>query len=132
MGQLPTFRRFLAEDYSSQSAWIGPLLYGLNLILNTLYSNLNNGLTLAQNHLAQIKTISVTGLTPTTSFSWNFKSNPVGVSVVSTVQTDGTPAPVTLAVTCDWSYAAGVVSINNVTGLNTAHTYSITFIIWGG
>ena len=132
MGQLPTFRRFLSEDFQSESSWIGPLLQGLNLILNTLYSNLNNGLTLAQNCLAQIKTLSISGLKPTTTFSWNFKSNPVGVSIVQCTQTDGTPAVITSAVTCDWSYLAGVISINNVTGLNSSHTYNVTFIVWGG
>ena len=226
MGGLPVFRRFLAEDYSSQSSWIGPLLYGLNLILNTLYSNLNNGLTIQQNMLAQTKTLPIKGDSPKTTIPWPFNSSPIGVTLVQTLQTDtpnistptvtasGTtsldnkstynqtftgsatqtinlPPANTLATnsqfqitnrstafltlndgsgvliqliapgcqsivtvtnigsiagtwvnctsgiipnapTCDWSYSAGVVSINNVTGLNAAHVYNCTFVVWGG
>lgn len=132
MGSLPPIKRFLTEDFPTQASWIGNLLYPLNLFFNTVYSNLNNGLTLSQNMLAQVKTISISGSSPTTSFPWKFSSAPIGVTLVNIVQTDGTPAVITNATTCAWSYAAGVVTINNVTGLNSAHQYSATFIVWGG
>lgn len=134
MGALPTIKRFLAEDYPTESGWINNLLYPLNLLLNTIYSNLNNGLTLSQNSLAQVKTISITGQNPTTTFNWNFSTvqAPVGVIVVNCVQTDSPVSTITQAVTCAWSYSGGVISILNVTGLNKSHSYSVTFIVWGG
>lgn len=132
MGALPPIKRFLAEDFQSQAAWINNLLYPLNQLLGVIYSNLNRGLTLSQNMLAMTKVISVVGATPTTSFPWPFSTAPIGVSLISTKQTDGATSVITNAVTCDWSYTAGIISINNVTGLNAAHTYSCTFIVWGG
>lgn len=134
MGSLPTIKRFLTEDYPSEASWIGTLLYSLNLLLNTVYSNLNNGLTIAQNMQAQVKTLSVSGLNPTTSFNWNYPNigAPIGVSVVQCLQTDAPISVVTNPVTAAWSYTGGVISINNVTGLSSAHTYSCTFIVWGG
>lgn len=134
MGALPAIKRFVTEDYPSQTAWIGSLLYPLNLLLNTIYTNLNNGLTVKQNMVGDIKTLSVSGATPVTSFPWKFSTAPVGVNVINAAQTDGTPTPITSAVSCagSWSYNAGVITINNVTGLNSAHTYNITFHVIGG
>lgn len=130
MGALPTIKRFLTEDYPTESGWIGTLLYPLNLLLTTLYSNLNNGLTIANNFLSQLKVISVDGTSSSTSFPWNFPATtPVGVSIVGCYDTS-TQAPI--AATCSWSYSSGVVTINSVTGLTAGHTYNCTFIVWGG
>jgi hypothetical protein len=128
MGSLPTIKRFLSEDYPTQESWISPLIYALNQLLSTVYSNLNNGITLSQNCLAQVKTLSISGSSPTTSFNWSFSSiqAPVGCVVVQCLPN------VTSAATCSWSYSAGVISINNVTGLTAGQTYSVTFIVFGG
>jgi hypothetical protein len=131
MGALPTIKRFLADDFPGQAEWIGNLLFPLNLLLNTLYSNLNNGLTIQNNMQAQVKTLAISGALPTTSFPWKYASAPIGVTLINIVQTDGTPATITLATTVAFSYAAGVVTISNVTGLNATHTYNATFIVWG-
>lgn len=133
MGALPTIKRFLAEDFPTESSWITTLLYPLNLLLNTIYSNLNNGITVGQNMLAQVKTLSISGATPTTTFNWNFPnvSAPIGVSLVQCLQTDAPTAVITAATSVAWSYSGGVISIDNVAGLNSSHTYSCTFIVWG-
>lgn len=127
MGALPTIKRFLAEDYPTEAGWIGPLLYSLNLLLTTIYSNLNNGMTIGQNSLAQINTVSVNGSSPTTSFLWKFNSNPVGIEVINV--TGAVPSG---AVFCLFVYSAGVVTITNVFGLKAGSTYNITFHVIGG
>lgn len=134
MGALPTIKRFLAEDFPTESGWITTLLYPLNLLLNTIYANLNNGITFQQNILSQIKTISISGLAPSTTFNWSFSNvqAPIGVLVLQCLQTDSPVAVITSAVTVAWSYSAGVISINNMTGLNSSHTYSVTFLVIGG
>src|ERR1019366_4765261 len=122
MGALPTIKRFLTEDFPKQADWIGTLLYPLNLLLTTIYSNLNNGLTLAQNSLAQINTLSVSGSSPSTTFLWKFSSNPVGVLVIS-----ATGGLISGAVTCQWSYSAGIITITTVSGLVAGNNYNVTF-----
>lgn len=130
MGALPTIKRFLTEDYPTEASWIGTLLYPLNLLLTTIYSNLNNGLTLQSNALAQVKQISVDGTLASIQFPWNFPSNaPVGVSIVSCYDSQ---SQVPVAAACSWSYASGTVTIVNVTGLTAGSTYTCTFIVWGG
>lgn len=134
MGMLPSIKRFLTEDFPDQASWIGTLFYPLNEFLQTVYSNLNNGLTLSQNMLAQVVTLPIKGSSPTTSFSWNFSKsgNPIGVTVVNALNTNGSGSGVLGAVSCQWSYSAGVISILNITGLNAANSYNVTFIVWGG
>lgn len=133
MGALPPIKRFAVDDYPKDvQNWIGTLLSPLNLLLNTLYSNLNNGITLAQNCLAQLNTLQVSGKSPTTTYLWNFSKNvaPVGVIVVNAAQIGGSS---TLgAVSCQWSYTAGTITISNITGLSAQNTYNITFITFGG
>lgn len=134
MGALPAIKRFLAEDYPTESNWIGTLLYPLNLLLTTIYSNLNNGLTIAQNLQSQINSATITGAAPTTSFKWNYSQivSPVGVSLVYIAQTNAPVSTIMSATTVAWSYAAGIVTINNVTGLTRGNVYTCTFIVWGG
>lgn len=131
MATLPTIRRFLTEDFPEQAAWIGGLFYPLNLLVNTIYSALNNGITLQQNMMTQLKTISVSGSSPSVSFPYQFSpSSPVGVSVINVVQTSSGTVPVT-AVSCTWSFSSGTVTVN-VQGLSASATYNLSFIVWGG
>lgn len=133
MGALPTIKRFLVEDYPSEASWIGTLLYPLNLLLNTIYSNLNNGLTIQQNMLGQLKTLTVSGASPSTKFNWNFPGQtPAAVIIGQCLQTDAPASVITSAVSVAWSYSAGVISIDNIAGLNSSHTYSVTFVVFGG
>lgn len=131
MATLPTIKRFLTEDFPGQANWIGGLFYPLNLLLNTIYSALNNGLTLSQNIMTQVKTLSVSGSSPSVSFPYSYTPNsPIGVSIISVVQTSS--ASVTQgAVSCIWTFSSGTITIN-VQGLVTSATYNLTFIVWGG
>lgn len=134
MGSLPTIKRFSLDDYpKEEQSWISTLLSPLNLLLTTIFSNLNNGLTIAQNMQAQIKISSISGASASTSIPWNFSKigAPIGVSIINTVCTSST-TPITAPVTCQWSYSAGTIAISQITGLISGNTYNITFIVWGG
>jgi|ERR1019366_4289642 hypothetical protein len=129
MGALPTIKKFLTDDFPGQASWIGNLLYPLNLLLNTVYSNLNNGLTFSQNLLGQVNSLSVTGANPTTTFNYKFsgQGSPAAVWIGAI---SGSPA-LTAAVSISWSYSAGTVSVT-VQGLPKSGTYNITFLTSGG
>jgi len=131
MGALPAIKRFLTEDYPTEASWIGTLLYPLNLLLTTIYSNLNNGLTISQNMQAQVvSSISVSGQSASTSFAWNYSKlgAPIGVQLVQCLQ-GSTPIPIPQIT---WSYSAGTISISNISGLQAGSSYLCTFIVWGG
>lgn len=133
MGTLPAIKRFLVDDFPDQANWIGTLLYPLNLLLNTIYANLNNGLTIAQNMQAQVATLPITGASPSTTIQWKFSGvgAPIGVQVVNIVLATGSSSANLGAVSCQWNYSAGVITISNITGLNSSNSYNVTFIVWG-
>lgn len=132
--QLPAIKRFMTDDYPTQTSWIGNLLYPLNLMLNTLYQGFNNGLTINQNMLGQITTLSVTGSKPTTSFAykWAGQGAPVSVLVGGYSLASGTATPITSTVGVQWTYSAGTIAAT-VTGLpNNSNSYNVTFQVHGG
>lgn len=149
MASLPVIKSLQAQDYPTQSSWISPLLYVLNLVVGSVYSALNNGLTLAQNSLAALSTLQISAASstyyaagPTTyatqstsnvvAIPWSFKTRPVGCLPVNLIDTSSTPAPVLNAVSCDWSYIPGYILINAMSGLTAGKTYSCTFYVIGG
>lgn len=132
MATLPTIKRFLTEDFKDQASWIGNLFYPLNLLLNTIYANLNNGLTLSQNILSQVSTLPINGASPSVSFPYKYSpSSPIGVSVLNVVQTNSPAVALTVAVGCLWTIANGVVTAR-LQGLDSSSTYNVTFVVWGG
>lgn len=131
MGTLPAIKRFLADDYPGDvQKWINTLLYPLNLLLNTLYANLNNGLTIAQNLTAQINTLSITGSSPTTTFNWKFSGSgaPSLVQIGNIQLTNGSIPSLTAAVMVLWNYNAGVVTVSLVGLPKSSTSYNVTFV----
>ncbi len=129
--KLPPIKLLMQEDFPGVT-WITKLLYPLNLFMTTVYSGFNNGLTRADNMIAMFKTITIAGSTPTTSFQWPFQTNPVSCTIAKITKSDGTNVVFTSAVYASWSYSAGVISITNITGLDSSTTYSVTFEAHGG
>lgn len=132
MSALPQIKRLLAEDYKEAGTWISKLLYPLNLFMSSVYAALNHGITFQDNVLAQVKTLTVKGSSPAVQFPWPYASAPIGVLIIASSDTSAIPKTITAAVTCAWSYSAGTVSINNITGLDAARQYSLTFLVLGG
>jgi hypothetical protein len=134
MGALPAIKRFLVDDFPEQASWIGTLLYPLNLLLNTVYSNLNNGITIAQNLTAQINTLAITGSSPTTTFNWKFSGSgaPSLVQIGNIKLPNGSIPTLTAAVMVLWSYDSGVVTVSLVGLPNNSTSYNVTFVTYIG
>lgn len=127
MASLPIIRRFLTEDFPSQASWIGQLFYPLNLLLNTIYSALSNGLTIGQNMLAQTASFSISASSPTVSFPYKFSPQlPLAVTVSA-----ATGASQAAAIGCTWAYSGGTITVT-VQGLAKGTTANLVFIVWGG
>lgn len=149
MAQLPVVQNLQTQDFPTQQSWISPLIYILNLVFGNIYAALSNGLTIAQNSVAQISTVSISAVSaayyaaPPTTYArettsqviripWKFKSRPVGCVVINLIDITSAPVPVTSAVSIDWTYSGSNVVINSITGLNALKTYSCTFYVIGG
>jgi hypothetical protein len=68
----------------------------------------------------------------TTQFKSNLKVKPVAVFVCSAVENEATPKRVNYGCTVDWTYANGLVVIENVSGLEPGREYTILFLAVGG
>lgn len=132
MAKLPQLKRFLAEDFPEAPPFLSKLFYPLNVFCSTVYSALNNGISFADNILSQVKTISVTGPSGSTSFSYKYSTRPLGIVLLSITDTSATPAIITAATTLAWTYSAGLITVNNITGLTAGKTYLATFLVIGG
>ena len=132
MAQLPVIKQLQAQDFTGAGAWVSKFLYTLNLFMGSVYSALNGNLTFANNMLGQINTVPIKGSSPSTSFIWNFSTLPQGVVLMNLIDTSAVPAAIKTATTVQWSVGAGVVNINNITGLDSTRTYSATFLVIGG
>ncbi len=132
MATLPIIRRFLTEDFPDQAAWIGKLFYPLNLLLNTIYSALSNGLTVQANMLAQVKTLPVTGNSPVVTFPYQFApATPIGILVLNVSQTNTPAVALTAAVGCTWTLTSGLLTVT-LQGLSKGQTYNVTLQVVGG
>jgi hypothetical protein len=132
VAKLPVLKSFLAQDYLQAGPWISKFLYTLNLFTGSIYQALNGGLTFQDNMLAQINTLTLTGASPVTSFKWKFASLPIGVVLLNITDISQIPLPITKATTVQWSSGAGIVNVTGITGLESARTYSCTFLTVGG
>lgn len=132
MAKLPPIKRFLTEDFPKQADWIGNLFYPLNLLITTIYGALNNGITLKENCMTQVKTLSVTGASPSVSFPYQYSPQiPIGIVIASVVQTNTPAVTLTVAVGCQFTVSSGVITAT-VKGLDASSVYDVTFIVWGG
>lgn len=132
MATLPPIRRLATEDFQSQKAWIGSLLYPLNLFIGAVSNALSKGLTFADNMAAQVNTLQVTGTYPL-YVSWQLKSKPIGAWVVSAMEATPPHVNFTAAVGIDWQFSvAGQIQINAMPGLTAGKTYNVTIVTIAG
>ena len=132
MAKLPPLKRFDEKDYPDLSKSVGKFFYQLNLILIGLVNALMENLTLADNMLAQVSTVPVSGSDPVVSFPYKKSSvAPIGVSVINVVQAAGVLVVLTAAVDCSWQFFNGNIRAT-VRGLDSATNYNVTFVVWGG
>lgn len=142
MSNLPPIKRLAQEDYHDQP-WIGRLLGPLNQFLQSIYAAFNNGFTMNENMIAQVKTLTIAGAVPNlangkyvTQWNWPFPATrPVGLWIGNITDISAAPivkAVIVLPVSVAWTYGAGVIYIQNIAGLDITRTYSATFFVSGG
>ena len=126
--KLPPIHKLLTQDFLDQGSWIGRLFSALNNFFSSIKSALDNGLTLTDNNLCQIRTVTVNGSSPQVSFGYPYQSKPIGCLVINC--TDSTGVPQTIP-QISWNYSLNASTIKLI-GLTAGTSYLITFYIIGG
>lgn len=136
MAKLPAIKRFAAEDFPSQKAWISDFFQGLNQFLESVVRALDKSLTIADNIDAQLAQVSVstptaaTTLTDNAVFKVTTKSRPTNLIVGRVDVITGTA--ITGAVQPTWDYvpASNSIKITSFTGLAANSKYKINLTIF--
>jgi len=134
---IPAFKRLLKTDYAQQfQQMIETLSYSINNAVESLNTAMANNVSLKDNVLCTVKTFNVqvdsTGKpTTSTTFPLTFKGTCLGVSLINIINSTNSSSYPTSGVTISYSQTQNGIQLNNITGLATNNTYSITVIAWG-
>jgi hypothetical protein len=133
----PLFTRILKEDLGKDAPkWADRIIYQTNLITDYLKAAFAKGITMKDNLMNPIKTMTIkatgTPATDTVSFLVSLPSGyqPLGVVILNCIDLSG--SLVGAAVTCEMLPGTqnGNVVVRAIYGLTAAHTYSITFMVF--
>jgi hypothetical protein len=134
---IPSFKRILNTDYAQQfQQLIATLGFTLNNAIENINDALDNNISLADNILCTVKTFSLqvdsTGKpTTSTTFPLTFTGQCQGLSVINVTNTTNSSTYPTGGVTISFAQTQNGIQINNITGLPTNNTFSLTVIAWG-
>jgi hypothetical protein len=126
--KLPAIVKLSTQDFQDQASWIGRLFSILNNFTSSIKSALDNGLTISDNQVAQIRTVAVNGASPIVSFAWPFVTKPVGCLVINCTTASGVPQIIPQIA---FSFSQGLTTVQCI-GLSTSVQYEVTFYVIGG
>lgn len=132
--KLPSFRRIFQNDYPAQFKQLIEILsVSLNNGIEVLYQALNNGLTLEDNILGTVATVTaVVDATGTPSkgnrFTLNSANKVDGVVVLSAINQTNSGTFPSGAVFISGNQTGTTFNITNITGLQAGQTYAIKLV----
>lgn len=135
MGTPPNIKRLAKEDFSAEDReLIGKLAFPLNSFMEQV-RNLLDGNIDFQNLKQELVTVDVTAVSGFPTVLTKFKSNLSGKilgmhCVMATNLTDGTNYP-TSAPFISFTQDSGIVTIQNVSGLQDSETYQLKLVLYG-
>lgn len=136
MSNLPSIKRFYAEDYPNTPEWFNQFLGSLNDFTDPIYGILNGNVDVTNNTADEIYRFSFTAVSSTASlntytfFPKKFIGAPNGVVVGQCLVNASTVTPVGNPVAIDWVWTGSQVSIIAIYGLTTAVSYQFTLRIF--
>lgn len=136
MAALPPVRRIIKEELGTDIPdWVGRLLGTLNLVLQSIYTALNHGLSFTENIQCQVKEFTmVAGASPTANtfdFMLTLPVKPTGLWIVAALRQDGIAESFTTPVFASWTWdsQANTIVISSITGLTNTFAYTIRLIV---
>lgn len=121
------------EDWPDAPPGIDKLLYPLNLVLDSLQTGLNKGLTFEENISSQIRQFSIKAGAAATdnifSFASTKKTKPIGLILLNIYQEISNYTPIGQAVFLEWYFDGININVTSVTGLTSGNTYNLTVLI---
>lgn len=135
--KFPTFRRIFKQDYPvDQQSLVEKLSITINNSFETIFNAFNKNISLTDNILCTVKTISVkvnaSGVpTTSTSFSIDTTGNIKGISVIKAENTTDASVFPTSAPFISYTQNNTVITITQVAGIPANNSFNLTVICWG-
>ena len=137
MAKLSSYRNIYSGDFDAQyKGLIDPLATTVNAAFNELYTNFNNGITLADNIAGTLKSITLTvdasGVpTSTAQFSLNTGQTTVsGLSVIDAGGATNSSLLPTGGIFVSFVKSNNNVVVQNVKGLQANSAYTLKIMAW--
>ena len=124
MGQIASAPNLRVEDFPGQKDWIGRLFEPINRFFLDSSNTLNGNVTLGDNIPTQTSTLSFTHGGDTDfprTLAWTLRAAPVEVRIAKATENS---VPVILVFS--WSYANGVLFVNDIRKINSASVSELT------
>ena len=130
--KIPTLKLLKSSDFS-ELKWFPRLAGTVNQFMRQVTNGLNKKITFSENIDCELPHLIIDGTYPVKT-SWNRPSKPTGLWITNITRVDGADTNLSNALTVEWSYSNGVVSIDNVVGLSASSTdkYTLSLIIITG
>ena len=129
-----SFKRILPEDFDKDSRpLVTQLAYVVNPMIDTLNTDLNNGLTFSDNISAQIKTLNVSvdakgTPSPALSFKWDLSGRCIGLWCIYAANTTTSGVFPTGQPFLSFIENNGQVTVINIAGLQASQNYTLRVI----
>jgi hypothetical protein len=124
---LPTINRIKYEDYKDSPAWFAQFLITLNLFMTAVYNIINKGITYSNlGVLAPFTFLYTPGTTTGFKFDNPLIVNPTNVIIGNVYVPPTREVHPTGPVTLYWHYSNGSIIVDNIIGLTSGVTYSIS------
>lgn len=121
------------EDWPEAPAGVEKLLNPLNLVLDSLQTGLNKGITFEDNITSQIRQFSIKAGAATTDNTFSFastkKTRPIGLMLLNVYKEQSNYAAIGQAVFVEWVFDGVNINITSITGLTNGSTYNFTVLI---
>lgn len=132
MARLSNIKRIIKEQLPSDvQKWIDTILFPLNDAISQFTNALNKQLTVTDNMNGTIKNFRLTSSQFPFTFNHGLTQQPTVLIIGQINDTSGSPTTFTAAPYAQWSIgsAASTITVQTITGLDPAKTYSVTFLI---
>lgn len=133
----PLFTRILKEDLGHDAPkWVDKLIYQINLMTDFLKTAYAKGITIQDNLINPIKTLTITSTgtpaTDTISFLVTLPSGyqPQGVQIINCIDLSGTTVGNAVWAEMLPGLQNGNVVVRAIYGLTSGHKYSVTFLVY--
>ena len=130
--KLPVIDELRKEDLPDAPEWIDPIINAYNRFAKFMYRALDRNLTIKENLSGDIIVLDkISQNDIDIGYKVKTRVSPSAVLIGKIAKRDvGSHETITDAVSIDWTYQDGFITIHNITGIDSTSNYNINLLVW--